>query len=401
MPLSGAAPQSAESDTVHGTIETGYRVEWRPLAELASRADEWRALAARALEPNVFYEPAFALAAAPVFGRDAGAGLVWSRGNPMRLLGLFPARIERRRYGLACPILVGWTHPYGPLGSPLVDRDAAEAVIAAWLDHVSSTPDLPKFLLMPYLPAEGPLAQAFGAALQRTGGKSSAFGGHRRALLAPGAGRGGYLDHAIGHKKRKELRRQRKRLADTGAVTSDGAEDPQAVKAAVGDFLALEASGWKGRAGTAAQDDSAIRDFLESAVAALAAERKARIDRLCVDGRPIAASMTLVSGGTAWCWKTAYDESVARYSPGAQVLLDLTQRLLDDPGIVRADSCATADHPMIDHIWRERLPLCDRLVHVGSGNTIGFALVKALETLRRFAIARLRPLRRLRRRPRS
>jgi CelD/BcsL family acetyltransferase involved in cellulose biosynthesis len=383
---------------VHGTIDTGYRVEWRPLAELASLADEWRALAARALEPNVFYEPAFALAAAPVFGRDAGAGLVWSRGNPARLLALFPARIERRRYGVTCAILVGWTHPYGPLGSPLVDRDAAEAVIAAWLNHVASTPDLPKFLLMPYLPAEGPLAQAFDAALRRTGGKRSAFGGHRRALLAPSGDRGGYLDHAIAHKKRKELRRQRKRLADTGAITSDGVGDPQAVKAALDDFLALEAGGWKGRAGTAAQADTATRDFLQSAVTALAAEGKARIDRLCVGGRPIAASVTLVSGGTAWCWKTAYDESAARYSPGAQVLLDLTQRLLDDPGIVRADSCATADHPMIDHVWRERLPLCDRLVHVGSGNTMGFALVQALETLRRVAIARLRPLRGLRRR---
>jgi hypothetical protein len=52
---------------VHGTIESTLEVEWRPLAELASIAPEWRALAARALMPNVFYEPAFALAAQPVF----------------------------------------------------------------------------------------------------------------------------------------------------------------------------------------------------------------------------------------------------------------------------------------------------------------------------------------------
>ena len=63
---------------MHGTIEQVFRVEWRPLAELAAIAAEWRALAARALEPNVFYDPAFALAAAPVFGHDVGrrAGLV-------------------------------------------------------------------------------------------------------------------------------------------------------------------------------------------------------------------------------------------------------------------------------------------------------------------------------------
>ena len=74
--------------------------EWRPLEQLEAIAGEWRELAERALEPNVFYEPAFALPAARVFGRDAGAVLVWSQTQPRRLLGFFPARIERRRYGL-------------------------------------------------------------------------------------------------------------------------------------------------------------------------------------------------------------------------------------------------------------------------------------------------------------
>ena len=81
-------------------------------------------LVERAIEANVFYEPSFALAAAPVLGADVGAGVVWSRAG--RLLGLFPARVERRRYGLALPLLVGWTHPYAPLGSPLVDGEMCE-----------------------------------------------------------------------------------------------------------------------------------------------------------------------------------------------------------------------------------------------------------------------------------
>ena len=108
---------------MHGTIETNVVVELKSLDELASFAAELRDLAARALEPNVFYEPAFAAAAAPVFGRDVIAGLVWRRGTPARLIGFFPVRIERRRYGVTLPVAVGWTHAYGPLGAPLVDRD--------------------------------------------------------------------------------------------------------------------------------------------------------------------------------------------------------------------------------------------------------------------------------------
>ena len=137
---------------MHGTLEASFRVEWRPLAETASLAEPWRVLAGRALEPNVFYEPAFALAAAPVFGRGVAAALVWSRAAPARLLGFFPGRIERRRYGLGPPVLVGWTHPFAPLGTPLVDRGAGAAVIAAWLDHLAERADLPRLLLLPYLP---------------------------------------------------------------------------------------------------------------------------------------------------------------------------------------------------------------------------------------------------------
>lgn len=385
---------------MHGTIDSLFRVEWRPLAALADCATAWRALAARALEPNVFYEPAFALAAAPVLGRDAGAGLVWSRVQPAQLLGFFPARIERRRYGLPIPLLVGWTHPFAPLGTPLIDRDAGSAVVSAWLDHVASDPGLPRLMLLPFLPATGAVAQAFDTALARRNGIAVSFALHRRALLAPAADRQDHLDRAVGAKKRKELRRQRKRLAETGAVSFSVAREPAEVATALGDFLALEAAGWKGRAGTAARADDDIRAFMENAVAGLAREGQSRIARLRVGGRPVAALVTLRSGATAWCWKIAYDEAFARFSPGVQLLLDETQALLDDPAVACADSCATAGHPMIDHIWRERLALADRLIRLGPQQRHAFALAAALERLRRAALAGLKRLRDLAR-PRS
>jgi CelD/BcsL family acetyltransferase involved in cellulose biosynthesis len=385
---------------VHGMIESDYRVEWRPLAELGPIADEWRSLCARALEPNVFLEPAFALAAAPVFGRDVGAGLVWSRAAPCRLLGLFPARIQRRRYGVALPVLVGWTHPFAPLGTPLIDRDTGAAAIAAWLDHLAGRPDMPGVLLMPYLPVAGPVAQALASALAQRDRRSIALAPHQRALLAPAADRTHYLDHAVGPKKRKELRRQRKRLAEAGPLVSDIVGEPSAMAAALGDFLALEAAGWKGRAGTAARADDRIRGFLEAAVIGLARDGKAQIARLAAGGVPIAAIVTLRSGATAWCWKIAYDESYARFSPGVQLLLEVTQTLLDDPGIAGADSCATAGHPMIDHIWRERLALADHLVQVRPQQRASFATALTLERLRGAATTSLKRLHGLvRRRP--
>ena len=258
-----------------------FRVEWRPLGVIrTSVGDCHRMAVARRPRARAQRVSRARLRArgAPVFGRDVGAGLVWSRPSPSRLMGFFPARIERRRYGIALPVLVGWTHPYAPLGTPLVDRDAGEAVMSAWLDHLASRPDLPHVLLLPYLPVDGPLAGAFAAALRGATENAFRFPATNGALLAP-AGARALFDHAIGPRSARELRRQEKRLAEAGTLGSSTVREPAGMAAALGDFLALEAAGWKGRAGTAARTHDDIRAFMENAVTGLARDGKARIDR--------------------------------------------------------------------------------------------------------------------------
>ena len=226
-------------------------VEWRSLLELQSIESEWRELAARALEPNIFYEPAFALPAARVFGRDAGAVLVWSGTSPRQLLGFFPARIARRRYGLKLPVLVGWTHPYAPLGTPLVEREAAEPVIAAWLGHLADGTALPGLVLLPLLPADGPFAIVLDAIIRRAQMPAADFNRQERAQLMPHDDRLTYVERTLGQRRHKELRRYVRRLADIGAILFTSATEPLPVAAALADFFTLEQRGWKGEAGTA------------------------------------------------------------------------------------------------------------------------------------------------------
>jgi CelD/BcsL family acetyltransferase involved in cellulose biosynthesis len=362
------------------------RAEWHPFERLAALVEPWAALAARALEPNVFYEPTFALAAAPVFGRRLGALLVWSNSEDSRLLGLFPARLEARRYGVPLPMLVGWTHPYAPLGAPLIDRDHAEAVLAAALDFLAGDPKLPDLLLLPFAPAGGPFACALATALLERNGRSASFGRHARACLAPPLDRAGYLQRALPGKKRKELRRQARRLAERGPMYVVSISEPSRIGEALDAFLALEDAGWKGRAKTAAARDAHVSHFVRRAVQALSGAGQARIDRLMLGDRPIAAAIVLRSGATAWFWKIAYDEARAPASPGVQLTLELTRSLLADPGLARVDSCATPEHPMIDHLWRERLTLTDQLIAVRPQARLRFALACRLETARRSAI---------------
>ena len=75
-----------------------------------------------------------------------------------------------------------------------------------------------------------------------------------------------------------------------------------------------------------------------------------------------------------------------------QLVCDLTENLLAQPAPLRVDSCAAAGNPMIDHVWRERLALSDRLIALRP-SAMPFALARWIETLRRSAIAAARALR--------
>lgn len=362
-----------------------FDVELRPLAELDALVGDWRGLTARALEPNAFYEPGFALAAAPVLGADVFVGLVWSRA-PRALVGFFPVRIDRRRYGVPFPLLIGWTHPFAPIGTPLADRDMAESVIAAWLDHVASDPALPKLMLMPLLAEGRPLALAFAEALARRNSEVAAFDRYDRPLLAPGDGRADYLQRSVSSKRLRNMRRRQRQLAERGTFVLDAAREGEALDRALDDYLAIELGGWKGRAGTAAAQNRDISEFMRRAVAALGQENKVVIQRLLVGGKPIASAMALKSGDMAWGWKVSYDENYADYSPGVLAVAGLTETLLADPAVRQADSCASPKDTMAPQLWNERVTIADWLFAVDARADFAFGLVSRLEALRRTAI---------------
>jgi CelD/BcsL family acetyltransferase involved in cellulose biosynthesis len=363
--------------------------ERRPLAALDDIRDPWRQLAARAVEPNVFYAPDFALAAAPVLGREVEAILVWS--VERRLLGLLPFRRSSRRYGMKLPLLVGWTHPFAPLGAPLVDREATAEVAAAFSGHIAGDAALPKLLLLPLLPDAGPVARALRTASEQYGGAQAAFGPHRRAALDLATDRPRDLDEVIGAKRMREARRLRRRLGETGRVEFAVARSASDVAQALQRFLALESQGWKGAAGTALIQSAAHRGFAEIALDALAHRGEATIAELRLDARVVAGIIMLRSAGRAWSWKMAYDEGMARFSPGLQAMTEVTAALLADETIEFADSCAVPDHPLMDHLWRDRLAMADLMIGLSPGANL--ARARRLETMRRDAIAMARNIR--------
>jgi CelD/BcsL family acetyltransferase involved in cellulose biosynthesis len=364
----------------------GLEVRWAPLSQFQLDSSAWRDLVKRAMEPNVFLEPSFAFAAAERFGdRDLG---VLSVHAGSQLVAFLPGRVEGISDGRVVPMFVAWTHPFAPLSGLLLDRDKALDAVPALMAALRALPGSPRAALFPLLPETSVAARLIALDVASRGHSVTRLNVHARAALMR------EQDEAfsmVSTRKRKELRRQRRRLGELGSLEHDIALDPHDVRAAVAAFLELEQRGWKGRAGEASVSDPATVRFMSTAVGALAEEGKARVDRLILNKRTIAAAITLYSGDYAWFWKVAYDEEFARYSPGVQVSIDLTEALEADRRVALVDSCAVADHPMIDHLWSGRIPMADWLVPLNG--IASFTAASVAERTRRAAISPLKKLR--------
>jgi CelD/BcsL family acetyltransferase involved in cellulose biosynthesis len=328
-----------------------------PLANVSAPA--WRALSERAVEPNGYYLPDWELAVnASARGRDGAAALsAW--GDTSLLIGLMPVISMWQAYKIPLPALVS-ADPYGTLSTPPLDRDFAEEAAASLLRQAWQSGA--HALILRDMSLDGAAMKAFGDVLRRDGLRPIVLQSHVRACLDASRDVDELLREALGPKKLKELRRQRNRLAEHGAVSFDVARTSSDVVVALETFLKLEASGWKGQRGTALGQHGGDAAFIRRAAPALAKSGQCEIVTLHAGDTPVASAVVLRHQDRAFYFKLGVDERFAKLSPGVQLTLDLTRHLCADPSIRLVDSTANPGHPMIDPIWRGRLAIGDVLI---------------------------------------
>lgn len=393
-PPTPAALRPGEDEVM---LDDGLVACLRPLDPDAPCRGAWAALGRDAFEQNPFYEADFALAAASAFGQGVSLLIVADRPPEepgARLLALWPFRRVDLRWGLPLPVLMGWAHGFCAYGAPLLDpADPARALDA--LLRAPRALGLPPRLLMPNLPREGAFARVLDGALARAGTRSATYWPHERALLdltgLSAEAREAYLAHMPGERRRK-LRQRLARLEKPGPVSFETLRAPDALAVALADYIALEAAGWKGRAGTAIAQSAPETAFMRAMVEGLGRRGGVRIDRLRRNGRTLAASILLQSRDTAWCLKIAHEEAEASHSPGVQLVHRVTQAILVDEAPTFVDSCAAPDYRLGEMFWTGRRAVAHRLIEASGGDRL-FALAAMLERARE-RVARFRARRR-------
>lgn len=343
---------------------------------------------------NPFYQPAQISIAMAALGRPDDLLVMGGFDVAGRLIGFLPLVKDRGLARMPITYWRNWMHDFCFLGHAGIaagyEREFYSALFI-WLERES---DLPLLRLTHMAaPAAGFLSDNLP--------KGGAHYGYRslreeRAVLVPSDDLDGeaYLVKNIRAKKRKEYRRLEKRLGELGKIVyrewtngtdGDGADWQAWLKR----FFALEAKGWKGKQGTAIAGNHAQVNYYRQACANAAHKGQLFLAELCLDERVLAGILGFVENNILFTAKIAYDEAYKRYSPGVMLELALTRSALDNHKFTLVDSCAKADHQMIDHLWAERLPIEQWVI--GLGGWRGNQLARLCRTLEQFA-ARMREM---------
>jgi CelD/BcsL family acetyltransferase involved in cellulose biosynthesis len=152
------------------------------------------------------------------------------------------------------------------------------------------------------------------------------------------------LPASVRKERRAKARQWRRLCGDWGdpSVIDRGRERDSSAS-----FLAMEAGGWKGRAGTALVSRAGDAAFYRDVTARFGASGRLRLYSLEAGGETLAMQTNLCASGCLFDWKVAYDERFASYGPGAQLQLRVFDLARDD-GLRWIDSCADVgdDHQL-------------------------------------------------------
>jgi CelD/BcsL family acetyltransferase involved in cellulose biosynthesis len=327
------------------------------LAALRQRSAAWDHLCGEAAYPNPFHSR-------PVIEAHAAGGLLDRRlrfvavSEGETLQALLPFVQMGSRIGLRRSHAAWLPRHFMVNGTPLVARSAPAETVHRLVEAMANAGSLWR---LPLLSLECVVGRELIAACRRRGLPIEILASFDRAVLHRGQSYDSYARGRLGADRRKGLERRRRSLEARGRVEFAGFTAGEGLRRAVESFLALEAAGWKGRRGTALGAREPAAALARALFGSPEAPVSSRADVLSLDGRPIAVSLALLCGGTAFLLKTAYDEGFRRHAPGL-LLEDAILRAFLDEGFAEKLDSASMHGSVLEEFFSGRERMADLVV---------------------------------------
>jgi CelD/BcsL family acetyltransferase involved in cellulose biosynthesis len=350
------------------------QVDFWPLPNVPSRVvDAWRDLAGRALEPNPYAEPELVLSAARWLPHQPAAELLTVT-DRNEMVACLPVTRRRKWRRIPWPTIAVWRHDYAFLGTPMIDADQAGAACGALLRAGTARRSM---LALEWMPSDGPVCAAVAQAAADHAVRPVVYEQFARAAVAPTEAAPRLT---LSSDRRRKLRRMSRRLGTMLAADVQVA-DRAGDSAAVERFLALEAAGWKGRAGTAMASRPGHGDFLREVCRSYADVGRLRLHVLEAGDRMAAAMCTLRAGDGLFLFKIAHEPELAAFSPGIQLVVAGCEG--SDARWI--DSCASPEEVWLNQLFPSTRKISTLLIpprgEIGKALTSGVgAFVRARDT---------------------
>jgi CelD/BcsL family acetyltransferase involved in cellulose biosynthesis len=314
----------------------------------------WDDLAARALEPNPFYESWMLLPAIEAFGLERSFRLVtiWTGGQ---LDAVVPLERTKGFKGLPLPAFTSWRHRHMLLSTPLVRQQGATETLDALVEWLKKAPEGAEIAGMQHLVKDAAFHRMLVEVLKDAGIRPLAVDSYQRPVLRRRRDADTYMAENISAKDRTELRRRERRLVEQGALSYVALEGGEDVGRWIEEFLQLEASGWKGKEGTALACTEANRRFATEIFAAAYQRGRLHIVGVDLDGKPIARCTSFIAGPGSYAFKPAYHEAYAKFSPGIIAEVARIRHFHGMPEVRWMDSFTDAGNTVMSRLWSDRI----------------------------------------------
>jgi hypothetical protein len=369
----------------------------------AGDIERWARLRVRAHEPYPFLDPRLLLPSAR--HRDgAGAMRLLLIEDDDRLLLVLPFTVRRwigplplRIVSNEDPFLLlesGWKHP-------LVDRERCDEALVELVAALRA-------LHLPGVVGFGgfPIGSELGAALHRVADRLHTPVLERRRFEVASARRVAGQDDAIAahdageplfdfphfgsgtRKKQGQYARRLRQAVGSDLHEENLGDDP----AALDEFFALQAAGWKGDSsrGGAALSTAGNDVWFREVAAAFRADGDFGLYALVAGGTVLHMQAALRSGSTVYGYADAYDEHFAEFRPGALGRVAAVNHALAEPGNLLFNPNLSPHYVDSTRLFPDREEVAELLV--GAGGPTARAVVRAIPFGRRVR-DRLRPRR--------
>lgn len=322
----------------------------------------WAVLSAQAGGANVFAQDWF-MRAALSQSHDGGDALLavvsYGRGP---WLGVMPLIAETRFGRWPARIWRSWSATNQFLGTPLVAVHSADIFWEKLLAFLDAQAGGQILLHFEKFDADDPVSIALLDRCKQEGRACHTI----QSVERPAYRVGDESEVRSDAKTQRRLRSLSQRLErEHGPVAVTMIDAGQPCGSWIDAFLKMEASGWKGRLGSALSCDPATDALFRTVIARGHANGSARLSSLSAGGRVLAMSSWFESTTWGHGFKMTFDEDYRAYAPG-QLLMRDNREAIGRRRDMSFDTCAPREANHCHRLWQNSRRISDGAVAIGA-----------------------------------